>query len=392
MNELVTFVRHVRDGLERSAYPNEAAVRAQIVVPILERLGWPVHDATKVRHEYSLKFKDRTRSVRTRSVDLALCVPASDSPRCIVELKAPDQAEGDEQLFEYAFHAGAPIALLTNGEIWRFYHILASGTYNERLVRTLDLRRHPPEEASEALERYLSYPNTESDKASDYAREDLSKRINRDKAKKKIPDAWRHLIQHDSEKRLAKLLIDVTASISEYAPLESDVVDFLDRLRPSEGAPNSTLGRIVDGSPPSLPSSGPGGEIDNRHRTQARAPRKQGPRGPIHYHLRGTEYRATNAKNAYINIIRKLAKQDQHFLERLEPKLRKHTRKPLAREKSELSPAESTRKRAVQISNGWWLLTHLSSRDIVHNLKIACSVAGIPFDSPEGLQITLPNT
>lgn len=387
MNQLVTFVRHVRDGLERSAYPKEAAVRAQIVVPILEQLGWPVHDATKVRHEYSLKLKDRTRSV-----DLALCVPASDSPRCIVELKAPDQAEGDEQLFEYAFHAGAPIALLTNGGIWRFYYILAGGTYNERLVRTLDLRRHPPEKASEALERYLSYPNTESDKASDYAREDLSKRINRDKAKKKIPDAWRHLIQHDSEKRLAKLLIDVTASISEYAPVESDVVDFLERLRPSEGAPSSTLGRIVDGSPPSLPSSGPGGEIGDRHRAPARAPRKQGPRGPIHYHLRGMEYRATNAKNAYINIIKKLAKQDQHFLERLEPKLRKHTRKPLAREKSELSPAESTRKRAVQISNGWWLLTHLSSRDIVHNLKIACSVAGIPFGSPtEGLQITLPN-
>lgn len=226
---MVTFVRHVRDGLERSAYPNETAVRSQIVQPILERLGWPVHDATEVRHEYSLKFKGSTRRV-----DLALCVPASDSPRCIVELKAPDQAEGDEQLFEYAFHAGAPIALLTNGEIWRFYHILASGTYNERLVRALDLRRHAPEEASETLERYLSYPNTESDKASDYAREDLSKRINRDKAKKKIPDAWRHLIEHDPEKRLAKLLIDVTASISEYAPAESDVVDFLDRLRPSE--------------------------------------------------------------------------------------------------------------------------------------------------------------
>ena len=411
MTQLVTFVRQVRDRLERSAYPNEMAVRTQIVLPILERLGWPVYDTTKVRHEYSLKFKGTTRFV-----DLALCVPASDSPRCIVELKTPDRDEGDEQLFEYAFHAGAPIALLTNGEIWRFYHILASGTYNERLVRTLDLRRHPPEEASEALERYLSYPNTESDKASDYARKDLSKRINQDKAKKKIPDAWRHLIQHDSEKRLAKLLIDVTASISEYAPLESDVVDFLDRLQPSERALNSTLGRIVDGSPPPLPSSGLGDEIDNRHqtqarenriervrvpegsdidhrhRTQARTSRKQGPQGPIHYHLGGTAYQAANAKNAYIDIIRKLAEQDQHFLERLEPKLRMRKRKLLVREKSKLSPDERTRTGAAQILNGWWLQTHLSNPAKMRYLKIACSVAGIPFDSPrEGLQITLPN-
>ena len=386
MNELVTFVRHVRDGLERSVYPNEAAVRAQVVLPILERLGWPVHDATKVRHEYSLKFKDKTRRV-----DLALCVPASDSPRCIVELKAPDQAEGDVQLFEYAFHAGAPIALLTNGEIWRFYHTLAGGIYDERLVRTLDLRRHPPEEASEALERYLSYSNTESDKASDYAREDLSKRINRDKAKKTIPDAWRHLIEHDSERRLAKLLIDVTASISEYAPVESDVVDFLRRLRPSEGAPNSTRGRIVDASRPSLPSSGPGGENDDRHRTQAQAPGKRGPQGPIRYRLGGTEYQAVNFTKAYIDIIRKLAEQDQHFLERLERNTRRRKGKLLAREKSELSSDENARERAAEVPNGWWLLTKLDKRAMEKYLKEACSVAGIPFDSPEGLQITLPN-
>ena len=386
MNQLVTFVRQVRDGLERDAYPNEATVRAQIVEPILYQLGWPIYDTTKVRHEYSLKFKDTTRRV-----DLALCVPASDSPRCIVELKAPDRDEGHEQLYEYAFHAGAPIALLTNGEIWRFYLLLASGSYSERLVRTLDLRRHAPEEASETLERYLSYPNTESDRASDYAREDLSKRINQDKAKKKIPDAWRRLIENDSEKRLTKLLIDETASISEYAPTEPDVVDFLTRLRPSERAPSSTLGRTIDGSPPSLPSPGPGGEIDNQRRMQERAPRAQGPQGPIHYRLGGTAYQAANAINAYIDIIRKLVEQDQNFLERLEPNFRERKRKLLAREKSELSPNESARKSAAEISNGWWLLTQLSNRDKIKYLKEACSVAGIPFDSPEGLQITLPN-
>ena len=101
MDELIDFVCRVRDGIARDAYPNETAVRSQLVQPILERLKWPVYDAAKVCHEYSLKFKNATRRV-----DLALCVSAGGSPRCIIELKGPSQTEGDEQLFEYAFHAG----------------------------------------------------------------------------------------------------------------------------------------------------------------------------------------------------------------------------------------------------------------------------------------------
>lgn len=376
MDELIAFVCRVRDGIARDAYPNETAVRSQLVQPILERLKWPVYDAAKVCHEYSLKFRNATRRV-----DLALCVSAGGSPRCIIELKGPSQTEGDEQLFEYAFHAGAPIALLTNGEHWRFYHILTGGTYNERLVRTLDLRKHAPEEVAEALERYLSYPNTESGKASEYAKEDLSKRINRDKAKGLIPSAWKALIEDDQDDRLVKLLIDKTSSLSVYAPMESDVVSFLEDLRPSHGL---SLENNVDISSFPQPSPPPKGESDIHHR-------KTGAQGPIHYHLMGVAYEASNAKDAYVEIIRKLAMQDDGFLQRLEPKLQRRKNKGVARTRSDLSPAEATRNTAVLIPGDWWLQTKLSNSHKIRDLKIACSVAGIPFGGPGGLHIDLPN-
>ena len=197
-----------------------------------------------------------------------------------------------------------------------------------------------------------------------------------------IPAAWRALIEDDQDDRLVKLLIDKTSSFSVYAPMESDVKSFLEDLRPSHG---SSLENNVDipSSPP--PSSPPEGKSDIHHR-------KTGAQGPIHYHLKGVAYEAKNAKDAYVEIIKKLSIQDDDFLQRLEPVLRRRKNKGVARMKSDLSPAEVTRKSAVQIPSGWWLQTQLSNSDKIRDLKIACSVAGIPFGEPGGLHIDLPNS
>ena len=147
---------------------------------ILHELGWSVFDPDKVCNEYTLKLK-----TTSRRIDLALCVK-NRNPRCIIELKSTEydlkevgRSDGDRQLFEYAFHAGAPLALLTNGVNWRFYSTFSAGTYAERLVRNLDIETEPPDEVAAALDRYLSYANTESGRAADYARVDLDKRVDR---------------------------------------------------------------------------------------------------------------------------------------------------------------------------------------------------------------------
>jgi len=90
MENLIEFLEKVR----HREYPNETAVRSQIVQPILERLGWPVDDAGIVHHEYSLRHKNS--SLR---VNMALWVSPA-KPRCIMELKGPNHVQGNDQLFE----------------------------------------------------------------------------------------------------------------------------------------------------------------------------------------------------------------------------------------------------------------------------------------------------
>ena len=48
-------------------------------------------------------------------------------------------------------------------------------------------------------------------------------------------------------------------------------------------------------------------------------------------------------------------------------------------------------KSAALISGDWWLLTHMSNKQKIHYLKIACEEAGIPFGDRTGLEVILPN-
>ena len=51
--------------------------------------------------------------------------------------------------------------------------------------------------------------------------------------------------------------------------------------------------------------------------------------------------------------------------------------------------AASSKKRFARLSSGWLLITHLSNARKEKYLRIACEVAGIPFNDPAGLKISL---
>ncbi len=190
---------------------------------------------------------------------MALCV-SNRNPRCIIELKSKgydfkrlNRSAGDRQLFEYSFHAGAPLALLTNGVGWRFYSTQSAGTYAECLVRSLDIEADDPIEVAEVLGRYLSYTNTESGKAADFARQDLIARPHGDKAFQVIPNAWAHLVKADSDaepdERLVALLSKTTALLSDHTPATYDVERFLRRLKPPERWTRVVVVEPTKGSP-----------------------------------------------------------------------------------------------------------------------------------------------
>lgn len=386
MTELRAVLIEIRDGIARNAYPNETAVRTQIVQRILHELGWNVFDPDQVCNEYTLKL-GRT----SRRIDLALCVKER-KPRCIVELKSTDydlkeigRSDGDRQLFEYAFHAGAPLALLTNGVNWRLYSTYSAGTYAERLVRTLDIEAEPPDDVAAALDRYLSYPNTASGKAADYARVDLDKRIDRHKAKEAIPRAWTRLVEDGPDGRLAALLLDATSSLVDSAPARQDVAAYLRRLK-SDDLPSSGTPKRRTFPPKTLtPTVKETGETGGDDKKTAADPEG------LRYHLLGKERVAKNARDAYVTVFKTLAERDGSFLNRVDPKIRWRKNRGLARTKRELSDSDSMIRSAALLPGDWWLLTQLSNKQKTHSLRIACEVAGIPVNDRAGLELILPN-
>jgi len=78
----------------------------------LHALGWPSYDTQIIIPEYSLEG---------RRVDFALC-HTTGKPIAFIEVNQLGQSEGAErQLFEYAFHKGIPVAILTDGQEWNFF-------------------------------------------------------------------------------------------------------------------------------------------------------------------------------------------------------------------------------------------------------------------------------
>lgn len=109
---IVQEIEAIRAGIKAGRFPNEASVSQGIVLRLLNALGWPAYDTDAVWPEYALGG---------RRVDFALCSPPS-KPLAFIEVKQIGQSDGAErQLFEYAFHIGVPMAILTDGREWNFF-------------------------------------------------------------------------------------------------------------------------------------------------------------------------------------------------------------------------------------------------------------------------------
>ncbi len=354
-SDFLGFISRVRENLSQALYKNETSVREQIVRPVLEYLGWDVNNPRYVYPEFPLEG---------RRVDYGLMVPEdSNAPRCIIEVKTVGNMTADRQLFEYAFHAGSPLAFLTDGKRWRFYLPMSPGSLEERLVRTLDFEEHSANEVAEGLVRYLSFDNTHSGRATENAENDRDKRISEVKARENISTAWGKLLDGTSDK-LINLVIEETSLISESAPERSDVENFLRNLKTPEQKP----------------------ELPSRKKPQKPEPEKLQKKSgkEIRFFLLDEKYTETSAARCFVKIMKILAARDKDFTTHLAPLTAGRKKKWLSRNREDMVKMI----RSEKISPGWWLDTNLSNESKIKRLRMACKVAGIPFGKPSGLKIT----
>ena len=222
--ELKEHIDDIRNRLGQKLFPNETAVRQGIVDRLLNALGWQTLDIQRVFPEYPIDG---------RRVDYALCHPPG-KPIVFIEVKRVGKIEGAEkQLFEYAFHEGAPILILTDGQKWRFFHPAGSGSYQERLVRALDLITDDSEESSECLFKYLAYAAVQSGTAGRVIAEDYQEISQQREAHRHLPEAWENLLSGTSgdSEFLIEAVQSETHRLCGNRPTHEQVLAFLNDFR-----------------------------------------------------------------------------------------------------------------------------------------------------------------
>ena len=192
----------IRDRLARGIFKNEAEVRQGIVNELLRELGWSLGDTTVVRPEYSIE---------EGRVDYALCCPPL-KPVALIEVKniGKIDSRAERQLFSYAFHAGVPILVLTDGQQWQFFYTFGQGDYEDRRVCVLDLTDSDSGKNVNWLQRYLGYRSIENKAAIQSIESDYRLLSSQRDAVRHLPEAWHGLLAGGNA-----LLIELVAEATE---------------------------------------------------------------------------------------------------------------------------------------------------------------------------------
>ncbi len=349
-------IEKVKDGLREGRFTSEAAVSQGILLPSLHALGWPVFDTSIVIPEFSIEG---------RRVDYALCHP-ENRPCVFIEVKKVGLSEGaDRQLFEYAFHLGVPMAILTDGQEWSFYLPGEQGRYDERRVYKLDLLERDINEAVNRLERYLSYSNVCSGAALKAARSDYQNVARVRVIEENLPKAWIALLK-EQDSLLLDLLAEKVEDLCGYKPDLDVCSQFLERQGQGNHYPvnpkpeNHT---VTIHTAPTSPATG-----ITRTRTVDN----------FNLVFKGKEIPAGSAREVMTKIFQLLVQEDKGFLDRFAARKHGKKRRYIAREKRDLYPGrpDLSEQHSVEIVPGWWLGTNYSRRNIQEIIELALEVAG----------------
>ena len=354
--ELRDHIDQIRGGLTTGSFPNEASVSQGIVLRLLQSLHWPIFDSTVVCPEYS---------VGGRRVDFALCHPPGKA-LVFIEVKNIGKDEGaDRQLFEYAFHVGVPLAVLTDGRQWSFYLPGEQGSYDERRVYRLDLVDRDLDECEKRLQRYLNFSDCCSGKAVEAAKEDYRDQTKKRQIHQTLPQAWARLIKEPDE-LLVELLTNEVESLCGYKP-DLDLVASFVRGQEATRTPSAET-YALHGPPSStfaIPVATPN---QNQH-------------GPALV-LKGRQFQARNAREVLIKFFEEICSMDPGFPQRFAAIKHGHKRRYLAQRKEDLYPnrPDLLEGNSHRLQSGWWLGLHYSKSSILRIMRMACDVAGLTFD------------
>lgn len=329
------------------SFRSEAEISQGVVKRVLHELEWPVFDVQVVAPEFK---------IGTRKVDYALCQPPG-KPSVLVEVKDLGKADGrgQKQLFEYCFHQGVPIAVLTDGRKWSFFFPSGQGSYEERRFAYLDLIDDDSGHTAKTLERYLDVNHVRSGEARRRAEGDYDAARRQKEAASNYASVWTRLLAGPDPLLLDLFLEEVTNETG---------------VRPD---PEGAAEFIRD-------QAGTTGASRRKSKPTRKKQRREGSDDPPSFTFRGETETFKSGAEVFVAVFKKLASMDPDFCGRYSEQHRGRVRQYVAERRDLLYPGKPRfEKLSSRLPGGWWLATHCSNPGKVKRIKKACQVAGLEF-------------
>jgi len=215
---LAAAIEDLKQRIAAGSFHGEAEVSQGVVSRILHELGWPVFDV----HVVTPQFR-----IGTRKADYALCHPPG-TPSVLLEVKDLGKADGkgEKQLFEYCFHEGVPIAVLTDGRVWSFFLPAGQGSYHDRRFARINLVGDDPEDSAKTLLDYLGAREVQSGEARKQAQRKYEADRKAREAASKYVSVWRKLLA-GPESLLLDLFCEEVEQVTKARPDRTGAAEFI---------------------------------------------------------------------------------------------------------------------------------------------------------------------
>lgn len=358
MSERLTpTIRDLAKGIAAGSFRSEAEISQGVVKRVLHDLGWPVFDMQVVAPEFK---------IGSRKVDYALCQPPGKAA-VLVEVKDLGKADkkGQKQLFEYCFHQGVPIAVLTDGRTWSFFFPAGQGDYEERRFAQIDLLDDEHRDAAVTLATFLDMEDVKSQRARRRAERAYEAARFQKQAASKFATVWGKLLS-GPEPLLLDLFSEEVENATGVRP---------DPERAAEFIRGQAVGAAVTGSASPVKSA----RRKPKPPPRSVSPSMKSPGVPT-FQFQGRTETFGNGAKLLGAVFGAFASMDPGFCGRYSERYTGRVRKYVARSKEELYPGTPRlQSKAQPLPGGWWVATNISNTEKVKRIKQACTVVGLEF-------------
>lgn len=214
--QLISFIENLKTD-DRIRSFDEAATKQEVVLRLLDLLGWDIFNTDEVKPEYSVGGKRVDYSLRISNVN-----------KVFMEVKriGEELEYHQEQLLNYSFQQGVRLAILTNGVTWWFYLPLHEARWEQRKAYSIDILEQGSADIASRFVDFLSKDNVSTGTAVENAEAVYKGQQKINTLRQTLPKAWNKIVE-EADDLLIDLINDTTEKLCGFKADSQLVEEFL---------------------------------------------------------------------------------------------------------------------------------------------------------------------